>query len=89
VHGLLLDGEFEASLLLLDDLWDDTLASHTPHGAVVAIPTRDVLTFCDAASADGIRTLRDLVQRTTAGGQQLLTPHLYRRVDGAWQRLPE
>ena len=25
VHGLLLDGQFEASLMLLDDLWDATL----------------------------------------------------------------
>lgn len=46
VHGLLLDGQFEASLMLLDDLWDDTLAQFTPNGAIVAIPTRDVLAFC-------------------------------------------
>ena len=47
-QGLLLDGQFEASLLLLDDLWDESLASYAPNGFVAAAPTRDVLAFCDA-----------------------------------------
>jgi uncharacterized protein YtpQ (UPF0354 family) len=88
VHGLLLDGLFEASLLLLDDLWEGPLAAHTPNGAVAAIPTRDVLAFCDAKSAQGIAELRELCARTMAGNDHVLTATLYRRERGAWHPLP-
>lgn len=88
IHGLLLDGQFEASLILIDELWDQALAKMTPNGAVVALPARDVLAFCDAASAQGVRELRELVQRVLPGNDHPLTDRLYRRVNGAWQPLP-
>lgn len=88
VHGLLLDGMFEASLLLLDDLWDGPLAAYAPNGPVAAIPARDVLAFCDAKSAQGLAELRDLCARTMAGGDHLLTSTLYRRERGTWHAMP-
>lgn len=88
VHGLLLDGMFEASLLLLDDLWDGPLAAHAPHGPVAAVPSRDVLAFCDSKSAQGISELRELCARTMAGGDHPLTSTLYRRSQGAWHAMP-
>jgi uncharacterized protein YtpQ (UPF0354 family) len=84
VHGLLLDGQFEASLMLLDDLWDDTLAHYTPNGAIVAIPTRDVLAFCDAKSLPGILELNQLVKRTIPKAKHALTAKLYYRQNGQW-----
>lgn len=87
IHGLLLDGQFEASLILLDELWEGSLAAMTPNGAVVALPARDVLAFCDAASAQGIQELRELVQRVLPGNEHALTGQLYRRVNGAWEVL--
>jgi uncharacterized protein YtpQ (UPF0354 family) len=84
IHGLLLDGQFEASLMLLDDLWDDTLASYTPNGAIVALPTRDVLAFCDAKSIQGIVELNQLVKRTMPNAKHALTATLYYRQDGQW-----
>jgi hypothetical protein len=88
IHGLLLDGQFEASLMLLDDLWDGALAAHAPNGPVVALPTPDVLAFCDFASAVGLQELRALVQRTWPGASQRLTPSLYHRHAGRWMPLP-
>ncbi len=61
VFGIVLDGHFEASLILLDDLWDESLARLVPNGAVAALPTRDVLAFCDAGSVQGIEELWKLV----------------------------
>ncbi len=84
IHGFQLDGQFEASLILLDKLWDQALSHLTPHGAVVAIPARDVLAFCDAASASGIAELQALAERVTESCDHLLTPQLFRRVDGEW-----
>ena len=42
IFALFLDGNFEASLLLLDDLWERALAGYIQGGFVVAVPARDV-----------------------------------------------
>lgn len=89
IHGLLVGGHFEASLVLLNLLWDGPLARLAPHGAVVALPARDICAFCDARSPEGIAQLRAMAQRVTASGDHLITPHLLRRVDGRWSLLPD
>jgi len=82
--ALTFDGNFEASLLLLDGLWEASLVAHAPSGFVVAVPARDVLAFADAASEDGVQELRAIVSRVFAGGDHLLIRHLLRRDSGAW-----
>jgi uncharacterized protein YtpQ (UPF0354 family) len=89
IKGLLLDGQFEASLMLLDGLWDGALAAHAPNGAVVAIPTPDVLAFCDFVSAQGLRELQALVRRTWPDATKRLTQTLYHRHGGRWMPLPD
>jgi len=85
LYAFLMDGMFEASLILLDHLWDENLAHIAPNGFVVALPSRDVLAACDAASVEGISALRDLVSRVfDNGGSSLLTRNLYRRRHGNW-----
>lgn len=83
-YGLLLDGHFEASLMLVDELWDSALASMTPNGPVIAIPARDILIFCDARDATGIQQMREATARVLQANDHTLTDQLYRRVDGAW-----
>lgn len=84
IHGLLLDGMFEASLLLLDELWNGPLAKYAPNGAVIAIPTRDVLAFCDSQSAQGLTELKQLVGRSLPTEDHVLTSTLFRREGGDW-----
>jgi uncharacterized protein YtpQ (UPF0354 family) len=88
IFALFLDGNFEASLLLVDELWDKALAEHAPNGFVVAVPARDVLAFADAGSAQGVEELRGAVSQVFPGGDHLITPDLYRREAGCWHRLP-
>lgn len=83
--GLLLDGDHEACLVLLDALWDHTLKSRTPNGAVVSIPSRDVLAFCDAGSPEGIAQLKQAASRIPANAQGALTPQLLLRRHGRWE----
>ena len=84
VSALFLDGNFEASLLLLDDLWTDRLREYA-RDPIVAIPSRDVLAFCDVESAAGVSALRAVVKRVWPLGDHPLTENLYRRIDGKWR----
>jgi hypothetical protein len=84
VWALFLDGNFEASLMVVDDLWTYGLREHA-RDPVVAVPARDVLAFCDVESAAGLLELRAVVKRVWPVGDHLLSEHLYRRVEGRWR----
>jgi uncharacterized protein YtpQ (UPF0354 family) len=86
IFALFVDGNFEASLLLADPLWDESLAGYAPNGFVIAVPARDVLAFTDAGSAAGLEELRRVVSRVFPGGDHLITPDLYQRHSGRWVR---
>src|SRR5262249_22782603 len=86
IFALFLDGNFEASLILVDELWDESLDEYAPNGFVVAIPARDMLAFTDAASASGIEELQGVVSRVWPDGDHLIASELYRRDAGRWVR---
>lgn len=87
--GFLLDGDHEACLVLLDALWDHSLKSHAPNGAVVALPTRDVLAFCDAQSTKGIAELREMLTRFDPDAKGAVTQSLLIRRHGRWELLDD
>ena len=84
VFAAFLDGNFEATLILIDDLWDKRLARTISDGFVAAVPARDIMAFCDATSSEGIAQLRQVVARANVGGDHLLTSILYRRQGQKW-----
>ena len=85
--GLVMGGHFEASLVLLDQIWDEALKEHIPNGAVVGIPARDKCVFCDAKSREGIAKVHDGVKRVYATGDHVLSDKLFLRRDGQWRML--
>jgi uncharacterized protein YtpQ (UPF0354 family) len=82
--GVVLDSKSEASILLVDELWDGEFKSDTRNGVIVALPARDMLAFCDMRSADGVAALRALTERVAPQANKALTKQLYHRVDGNW-----
>lgn len=89
IHGVMLDQQFEASLLLLDDFWDGPARAYTPHGAVAAVPSRGVLLFCDRDSAQGVAELRGHLAKGQAAGGIEISAELFARDDaGDWSVLP-
>lgn len=84
--AVFLDGNFEASLILIDGLWTKGIRHLVKTGFAVALPARDMLAFCDAGSAEGITQLRKVVSRV-AGGDHLLSSSLYRRCGSKWLAL--
>ena len=87
VNGIFVDGNFEASGLLIDELWDQQLRSYVSHSFVAAVPSRDVLAFCDSQSIEGIKALKEIIRRVhaeTENPNHLLSKDLYQRIDGRW-----
>ena len=89
LFAVLLDGHFEASLLLLDEFWSQWYAQLLPNGAVAALPARDVLAFTDAANTTGIEQLHQLCERLQGDVSHRLTSTLYRRHHSTWEALDE
>ncbi|GAB6140592.1 hypothetical protein JCM14076_13210 [Methylosoma difficile] len=89
-YALLAGGQLEASLVLLDDLWDNVLKEQLPDALpntpVVVIPARHVCAFCDVRSIEGIKELHAIAERVTKAGENLISESLFiRREDGKWE----
>jgi uncharacterized protein YtpQ (UPF0354 family) len=87
--AVVMGGGFEASLMLLDWIWDDEFRQYVKGDYAVAVPARDILAFCDASSSTGVHELRQIVQRVYDDGDHLLTKQLYVRRHGLWSTLPD
>ncbi len=85
VHALFMEGNFEASVLLLDTVWDISIKNLVREDFVAAVPTRDVLAFGDSSSPQAIKELHDVVGRLqSAQADHRLSTNLYRRKEGRW-----
>lgn len=79
-------GNFEASILLLDDIWT---GQNLPYqgNVVVAIPARDVLLVADAKNPDAISKLREMVKKSIENSSYSLTDQLFIYKNGKFERL--
>ena len=78
-------GNFEASLLLVDELCDETYCHVVENDFVAVIPQRDILAFCDSESDVGEAQLIETIARIWPSEDHLLSDKLYRRVDRQWE----
>lgn len=86
VFGLFMEGNFEASVLLLDTVWDVSLAKYVGGEFLATAPTRDVLAFGDASAPAVPGQLRSVRDRVLASGpDHPLSGRLLRRRRGAWE----
>lgn len=81
----LMGGNFEASLLLVDELWDDTYSHVVENDFIVTIPARDILAFCDSESEAGKAQLFETIARIWPSEDHLISDKLYRRVGRQWE----
>src|SRR5688572_24225872 len=85
VFAVLLDGNFEASVLLLDSVWDGAFTKFVAGEYMAALPARDVLAFGDASSRQAIAELQAVVARVQASeADHQLSDSLYRRLGRTW-----
>jgi uncharacterized protein YtpQ (UPF0354 family) len=84
IFAVLMGGNFEASLILLDVLWDQAFRQMVSGDYAAAFPARDILSFCDRNSELGIEELRQLLQRADGKMDHPLSQRLYFRSEGKW-----
>lgn len=84
IFGLLLDGNFEATLLLYDEMWSQ-LETKLGAGLAVVAPARDVLAVGKSDDAEAVAELLAVVDRVWPAGDHLLTKTLLKRENGKWR----
>jgi hypothetical protein len=87
VHVVSADGSYEASFLLVDDLWTkEHLVVRGDY--VVGVPSRGTLLVTGSDDRDGIAYVRQRSQAIFDSGDHALTPQLFVRREGRWQVFP-
>jgi uncharacterized protein YtpQ (UPF0354 family) len=77
-------GNFEASLLLLNEIWDQQ-AKQVKGELVAAAPSRDVVMFTGSDSPAGLAELRTAVHRIHSSGSYPVSETLLVWRHGSWQ----
>jgi uncharacterized protein YtpQ (UPF0354 family) len=77
-------GDYTASLLLFDDVWNN-LSQSVEGDIVAAVPSRDIVLFTGARSKDGIDCIRRKAREIHEGGDHVVSQTLFRRVSGEWK----
>jgi hypothetical protein len=86
ITPVLFDGNFEVSVMLLDENWAWFEAQFGEPEILAVAPARDILAFCPASSEEGRSQLGDLIDRVWPTADHRLTRDFYRRVAGVWTR---
>lgn len=77
-------GNYEASLLLLDEIWAE-YAKGVDGELVVGVPTRDVVLFTGSRSRSGLKQLKADVRELHTKGSYPVSNRLLMRRNGKWQ----
>jgi uncharacterized protein YtpQ (UPF0354 family) len=88
LYMLVADGNYESSLLLADNIWEGQ-ASSVSGDIVAAVPSRDVLLFTGSASVEGIRQLKESVEKLYSSSSHLISKTLLVRRNGKWEKFKE
>ena len=87
LFAFLAGGDFEASVMLLDEFWEGEFRKFVTGKYAAAIPARDVLAFCDVDSAKGITELQAVINRIWPTGNHLISDKIYVRQTTGWRAL--
>ena len=81
IFAVLMGGDFEASLLLVDHLWDHQFRAYVSGDCAAAIPARDILAFCDSGSLPGVHELEAVIARAASTADHPLSDMIHVRRD--------
>ena len=77
-------GDYVASILLLDEIWENWEES-IDGDIVVAVPSRDVLLVTGSRSKEGLQAVRQKARHIEQTGDHVISQTLLRRTAGKWK----
>jgi hypothetical protein len=77
-------GDYTASLLLFEEIWED-LATSVDGDIVAVVPARDVLLFTGSNSHEGLKAIRERAAELVATGNYIVSDTLIVRAGGRWE----
>jgi len=77
-------GDYTASLLLFDQMWDE-LGASVEGDLVAVVPSRDVLLYTGSNSVQGLAAIRERAAKILATGNYLVSDTLIVRRDRKWE----
>jgi len=83
VFMLTCGGNFEATTLLLDEVWEQ-VAETVQGDLVLSVPSRDVVIFTGTQNRDGLAFMRSKVSQILETGDHTLTRHFLVRCGTRW-----
>lgn len=87
-HAFSCGGLFEATLLLVDSVWERVERELTDGESIVAaVPAKDLLFFTSRSNERGLSELRELLAKIAADGNLTLSRHLFTREARRWYTL--
>jgi uncharacterized protein YtpQ (UPF0354 family) len=84
IFGILVEGNFEASMLLLSPLWENIFIEYIKGDFLVAVPSRDVIAFGDSFNASTMSELKALIDRIWPNGKHLLSNQIFKYSKEQW-----
>lgn len=84
LKGLVIGGDVDASLFIIDQIWDKSFSDPSKGDIIVAIPARDMITFGYSNIDSTVQELEAIVDRTWENGDHLITKQLYIRKNSKW-----
>lgn len=85
VFSFTMGGDFEASVVLLDEFWAGEFRKFVKENYAIAVPARDVLAFCSAESRQGIMELQQVIDRVWPTGDHLVSNKIHIGNKDNWQ----
>lgn len=82
-YWLAAGGDYTASLLLLDNIWDQ-LKDLVDGEIIAVVPARDTLLFTGSRSAEGLKTIKEQATQIVKNGNYVISDTLLMRKDGRW-----
>jgi uncharacterized protein YtpQ (UPF0354 family) len=83
-YGLFAGGDYTASLLLFDSVWDQ-VADSIEGDIVAVVPARDTLLFTGSESPEGLKMIKEQANYVVTTGNYIVSDTLIVRKDGRWE----
>lgn len=87
VIAVMLDGIVDTSLIFIDPIWEMILDEYVTNGFAIALPTREMLVFCDSKSEKGLEVLKTIINNAKEDEEKLLSETIFIRDENTWKEL--